>query len=113
MIHLGTGATAGLGLDSLFLGNAAFGLGAKSDIADGSLRGFEFKKCVSRRVLHECHAQHWSPLLSVCGCGMALPRLPTMCFAVCRFDNIQGDYYISPAFLGAVTVCHLLTSRRF
>jgi hypothetical protein len=40
-----TGATAGLGLDSLFHGNAAFGLGAKSDIADGSLRGFEFRKC--------------------------------------------------------------------
>lgn len=51
MIHLGAGATAGLGLDSLFHGNAVFGLGAKSDIADGSLRGFEFKKCVSRRVM--------------------------------------------------------------
>ena len=48
-------------LDSLFTGNF---LGHKSDIADGSLRGFEFRK----------------------------------------FENIQGDYYISPRFLSAVTV---------
>ena len=45
-----TGATAGLGLDSLFHGNAAFGLGAKSDIADGSLRGFEFRKCACEHM---------------------------------------------------------------
>lgn len=62
--NVDVGATAGLGLDSLFHGNAAFGLGAKSDIADGSLRGFEFRK----------------------------------------YDNLYGDYYISPQFLEAITM---------
>lgn len=57
-------------LDSLFTGNF---LGHKSDIADGSLRGFEFRK----------------------------------------FENIQGDYYISPRFLSAVTVRCLPDTHTF
>ena len=48
----------------MFTGNI---LGHKSDIADGSLRGYEFRK----------------------------------------FENIVGDYYVSPRFLDAVTVSWL------
>ncbi len=48
-------------IDYLFTGNT---LGHQSDIADGSLRRWEFRK----------------------------------------FDNIQGDYYISPRFLENVAV---------
>lgn len=112
-----TGATAGLGLDSLFHGNAAFGLGAKSDIADGSLRGFEFRKCAPE---HSGFSLCTLVLNYLCCdpalCDFLAPadrrlcrrevqgQILTGCVASCRYDNLYGDYYISPQFLEAITV---------
>jgi len=62
--NVDVGQGAKFGIDSLFLGNEKFNLGGVSDIADGSLRRYEFRK----------------------------------------YENIVGDYFISPAFLDAVAV---------
>ena len=59
--NVDVGQSIEMGLDSHFVGNF---LGLKSDIADGSLRNYEFRK----------------------------------------FDNIVGDYYVSPRFLEKIAI---------